>query len=952
MLLKTERDFYEGYQWALSPFLSFEQIIKRLNALSNEKLNAELEWCRKEWNINLYMLSAAAADIMDDYLVRGVFSFSKIADYFSFLSKPVQLSKDFSLLTSKLRGGLQDGRLRKWQQQWSEWMIQVCQPLVMDQIPGSQEQKDFQHELIPLLNYAFPKRLLAMRARIPAAYRSQDLTHHDFISLSQKYSEKHDDKERPHVVIGLRTAGSYFAPVVGAYLKKEGYKQVSFLTMRPKSYIPCWEEIQIKKHVQSNARFIVVDEPPGTGKTLTRCVEILKDLGVNRELITLLVPIHPAGRDWLDASLKYSLSHSEIITLEPEEWHKEKLLSPRAFGRMVSPYFKQLGFEEIEIKENDETEKINEVLKQNPGGEYHVRLKRVYQVTPKNNSDQHNSFLVMGKSVGWGWLGYHAALIANHLADFVPNVYGVHNGIMYLEWVNGCKEINAGRKKPSEANLQTLSAYISQRTNQLRLAENPTPFLSSYRESGLQSIAIILSKVFGSKLAILKRGWVRKRLEKLPCPVPTLLDAKMMKGEWINSENGLIKADFEHHGFSKTASHNIVDPAYDLAAAMFEFELADREKDELMQRYIQATGDETVHQRLFYFKLLYGSEAMGEVMDKFNKLEYRPLYHELNRRFVRAWNFLVSETTRHLAGYCAGEPVACWKTPLFVMDIDDVLDKNIFGFPSTTQNGVLAISLLRAHDIPGVVNTARSLDEVKDYCRHYGLVGGIAEYGSVIWDAVEQKTDMLVSAKALAELAVLREELSHLPGTFINPFYTYSIRAYHYDRQKTLPVPEATISELFGRLGIKHLKAHRTHIDTAILDSAVDKGKALLRLKELKGINQGRIAAVGDSEADLPMLIVADQGFLLNNSSVELKRNARHFGITIVPASFQAGLLEAVKLFLHGSNGKKCQHDRMVMKNGKPHKDLMRELIQIADQAPYRTWLKVFDKNIFEVFQE
>jgi len=343
---------------------------------------------------------------------------------------------------------------------------------------------------------------------------------------------------------------------------------------------------------------------------------------------------------------------------------------------------------------------------------------------------------------------------------------------------------------------------------------------------------------------------------------------------------------------------------------------------------------------------------MSDAINKLNKIEYEAFYRELNEQFVRAWNFLVSETMRLTAGYCVGEPVLAWQTPMFVMDIDDVLDKNIFGFPSTTEHGIRAISLLRAHRVCSAINTARSLKEVQNYCRHYSFAGGIAEYGSVIWDAIEQETRVLVSEPALAELAALREALGRVSGVFTNPSYLFSIRAYSYDRQKTIPIPEATIGDLFRRLDIQHLKAHRTYIDTAVLDKAVDKGNAMLRLKDWKGINHGEVGAVGDSETDLPMLKVADRGFLVSNSDIELKRQARQFGIRIVKSRFQAGLHEAANVFVHGREGPGHEPNAALGKKLKHEQDPMREVIRIADYDAVRLWPRLIDRDILEIFQE
>ena len=41
---------------------------------------------------------------------------------------------------------------------------------------------------------------------------------------------------------------------------------------------------------------------------------------------------------------------------------------------------------------------------------------------------------VLAKSVGWGWLGYHAFLIGHRLSEYVPPVLGLRDGVLYSEW--------------------------------------------------------------------------------------------------------------------------------------------------------------------------------------------------------------------------------------------------------------------------------------------------------------------------------------------------------------------------------------------------------------------------------------------------------------------------------------------------------------------------------------
>ena len=933
------------------PFLSFKQIIEKINWLICQDLHSQPEWCREEWNVNLFMLSAAASDLVDDYLLRGVPDFSEIADYVPVLDKPLKIVRETSMLYSRIRGTLTDKKIRRWRRLWGEWLISVSESLVANRLPSPDDQSKIKNRLTPLLNIRFPESLITMRMRLPAAFRSQDLTHHDFILLSKKIVSKKYDKESPYLVIGLRTAGSYIAPLVCACLKSEGYKRVSFMTVRPKSFGHPLDKSELKKNMINNIHFILVDEPPYSGKSIALSVRILKSFGVEGGMITLLVPIHPAGRNWLDASLKHSLDKINIITLEPEEWYKEQLLRADKVRDSITPYFLKLGLDNIKVVEDEHSVKISEELMQNPDKAFHRRLKKVFKVIADDNSGLQSSFLLMAKSVGWGWLGYGAALSALQLSDFIPQVYGVRNGIMFMDFVKNGKESRDGKITGDDV-IKILSGYIARRATKLRLEENPMPFLSGYQDSGLQAIAVILSKSFCPKVKTLKRGWIRKQLEQIPCPVPALLDSRMMKNEWINFDQGLLKTDFEQHGFSKTASHNIVDPAYDIAGSMVQFDLSDRERNELIKTYIGETGDASVISRLFYYKLLSGSEALKDSFTQMNMIEYSPLYPECNRKYISAWNFLVSETMHYSAALCEGQPVRRWSAPMFVMDVDDVLDKNIFGFPSTTADGIRSISMLRTHGICSIINTARSVDEVKDYCNHYGFAGGIAEYGSVIWDDLDKRADVLISPEALDELAILRNGLTTVPGVFMNPFYQYSIRVYSFDSQRTVPVPDALIGELFTKLGIRHLAAKRSYIDTAIYDKSVDKGKALLKLKELKGMKTATIGAVGDTESDLPMLIAADQGFLVGNSGINLKSKARKYGVSVVKSTYQSGLFEAVDIFLHGERREKCTHCKNALDKLGHKDDLFWYFLKIADMSKIQHWFRAFDRNILEIFRE
>ena len=174
-----------------------------------------------------------------------------------------------------------------------------------------------------------------------------------------------------------------------------------------------------------------------------------------------------------------------------------------------------------------------------------------------------------------------------------------------------------------------------------------------------------------------------------------------------------------------------------------------------------------MEQRLFMNKLLAGLWAMKQAHEHlFGKARVAERQQAFHRRFMSAWNFLTVQTARHCGGYCRPPAEPRWRSPLVTLDIDGVLDRRVFGFPSTTAAGIEALSLLSAHELSVAVNTARSVAEVKAYCQAYSLAGGVAEHGSYLWDAVRERGRILISPEAERQLDELKRNLQRIPGVF------------------------------------------------------------------------------------------------------------------------------------------------------------------------------------------
>jgi len=268
----------------------------------------------------------------------------------------------------------------------------------------------------------------------------------------------------------------------------------------------------------------------------------------------------------------------------------------------------------------------------------------------------------------------------------------------------------------------------------------------------------------------------------------------------------------------------------------------------------------------------------------------------------------------------------------------------VFGFPCTTAAGIKAISLLHAHGLCIAVNTARTLGEVKQYCRSYGFAGGVAEYGAVLWDAISGRGRVLVDCESLDQLHKVREAFRTIPGCFLNDDYLYSLRAFTYQSGRTAPVPSLLAQDLLAGLNANRLTVHQTGLDTAIVAKAIDKGTGLLSLLDFVGLQHAETIAIGDSEPDLAMFRVASGAFAPGN--VTCRKEAQLLGCTIANASYQPGLLEIARRIAH-PNGGTCDRCSNIETHWPKDKDLFVSLLEVADEKPVSLLIKNFRPQSF-----
>src|SRR6185295_14239809 len=142
-------------------------------------------------------------------------------------------------------------------------------------------------------------------------------------------------------------------------------------------------------------------------------------------------------------------------------------------------------------------------------------------------------------------------------------------------------------------------------------------------------------------------------------------------------------------------------------------------------------------------KILYGTALLRFAMDSASAGKEAEKHNELCQY---ARNFLVYAMNEFSAGLVTSLKPKRWSESLFFMDLDGVFDQELLGFPHATQSGLQSLALLHSCGYSIVLNTGRSVQHVRQYCQAYGFSGGIAEFGGVFVDAVQQREMPLIDS--------------------------------------------------------------------------------------------------------------------------------------------------------------------------------------------------------------
>jgi len=689
--------------------------------------------------------------------------------------------------------------------------------------------------------------------RLPACFRSFDQHPRDMQSLARHVLDRWPKDQSEFMVVGVRTSGSYLAPLLAAALRHEGCEPVPHFTLRPGHPPSNDVRKKLKGLAQQGVHSLIVDDPPESGLSLLRVVHQLESVGFSTECLDLTVALLKSGE------MPTRLQKYPTVVLEWTEWDIHRRLTPEMILARLKDH---LGNHWIV----DEPQPLE--VAGGPAGRSHERVPFSVRVQ-SSDLTRVEHLLLVAEGSGLGYLGRHTMAVSRALPDSTVETVGFADGITIRRWFP--EEARATLDKGDE--VRKAVRYIAQRRASLAAKRDAA--------RGQQPVWEVAGRILVGPYAMVGQALLQLGMSAavrtlLATATPSVVDGQTGRGSWFRDGDALVKVAFSERDFSHL-DLACYDATYDLAGLILEF--ADVElAHEARREFETLTGESVSPEKLLLYRLVHAWD--------FQRLGFRTIY-EIELLSSRAWQDWAR--VRLL-----GELAETRSGPICALDIDGVLENSRLGAPALTPSAAAGLRALSAHGFRPVLATGRSLVEVKDRCVRYGLAGGVAEYGGVIYVCGTEQTEILVDIESRSEIDRAREYLSGLEGVLVVAQFTTMLRAYRVSssgrRGPLAPnVVRSIVASSKGRL-----RAIQGIGQTDFVATAVNKAtglKALMRLLDPNGAVP--VMAVGDSETDIPMLRLSDCGFVPGHA-----RRLAGGNVTGVSQPYQRGFLQAVDMFL------------------------------------------------------
>jgi hydroxymethylpyrimidine pyrophosphatase-like HAD family hydrolase len=503
------------------------------------------------------------------------------------------------------------------------------------------------------------------------------------------------------------------------------------------------------------------------------------------------------------------------------------------------------------------------------------------------------------------------------LGRFVEAPLGIDRGLLYEREAGPELRVQLPISRALE---EWFVSYVVHRRDALQVEADP-----SLRALDDQMVWRMAADALGKALAGPFRALVypvtheaSRRL--LTVSQPSVIDGNLALSAWCLAPEGPDRA-FKTDWLGRLTCY---DAAFDLATAAASADVEDLVLgsdaaheppfgERLLKTYRRRTGEEIDPERWLLYQLVENEQQLTYLGRRLVPGEEgdaaAPEADENRRAAMRRWlatrRALAKEYQRYIADVFFSDLDLQSDGPLCALDVDWVLETRWLDFPAIAPAGALSLRALVRHGYRPVIVTARSLGEVRDRCRLYRLAGGVAEFGSVLYDHQSERVVPQVRAPDLAELARLRDELEKSPGVYIDHAHEYSVRAVRVTANGLVRgLEEGTIRAALDAADLEsRVRVFRAGGQTDFVAASVHKGTGLRALATTLGADPGDehpvAFAMGDDWPDSHMFDLARAKFAPANVSDQLRAELPTWpDLTVTRDPYGSGVLQAVTAFL------------------------------------------------------
>jgi hydroxymethylpyrimidine pyrophosphatase-like HAD family hydrolase len=843
---------------------------------------------RGAW-LDAYLLGCGMNQIVEDYLYTDAYVLRRGAAYLVTIpgaagAISAGTARGIDATHVKLRSLLPHfRRIAGWQAELSKLIEQLALLVIRDGADAAIDHEvRVRAEMICEPVESFPAPLLRSLIRLPSCFRSFDQQPADLDRLVRRLIDRVSDSSTPITVVGVRTSGSYLAPLIAAILRTYGYSGVEVLTMRPGYPLSSGQRSTLRSSARRGGLVVLTDDPPATGEALAKASDELRTSGVPARSIVLFLQLFSSG----DALPETLTGHPSAL-LPWTEWSVHEQMEPQAVQSALE------GF----LDPGHSVESVERLPLAHPPRSHAQGLYRVRVIDGDSQSHERH---VHVSGTGLGYFGRHSLSIAKELPGLVPRVYGYSRGLLYRDWLPEERRLSLTQLNGQDASFRSAIEYVKARRAALRVNED-----KSLRQFGRLPVWEVASNVLSQAFG---RAWFLVRVPLLDRPVrrmlkvmrPSVVDGSMASSHWFRSDEyspDLLKVDFDRRAFSNLNLYSY-DSVFDLAALAADLDnatlaagLSTDISDRLRAACEAAAGERVSPERWLLHQLVHVWD-LGR--------DHHPSV-DVRRAGARALQRYFGELFfRDVAFSTDGE--------LCGLDLDGVLETEPLGFPALTGTSALALRSVLQHGYRPILVTGRSLAEVQDRCSAYKLAGGVAEYGAVAYNHHTRRSRPTITQGDQQALDRLREALRGVEGVFLDQNYHHAVRAYRADAEgRRQSLPAGIVGRLLAEGGLHdRIRPIPGDSQTDFVISRISKATGVRMLAADLGVeNAGEsdwplALAVGDTVTDLPFLSLAR----LASAPGHAGEGMRRADVTVERGKYQAGLAQAVgRLLGHSPAG-------------------------------------------------